>query len=206
MFGRFAAFSGETIRANSVRNPVRLLLVGVQRVAGVSKPWLWGAACAISRIVSMLGKGGMGEVYRADDLTLGQSVALKLLPDELAFDRKRLEYFYSEVRLSRRYNPRTCAACMTSPRRMDDAFCRWNTWTVRRDLYTQAGRRNCVGVKLRRKLSRVGCHRCSFGGLLQTSPENGPKSREVCSCATGQIAGGRCNPTRVSRSRNSHRS
>ena len=35
------------------------------------------------RIGSMLGKGR--EVYRADDLTLGQSVALKLLPDELAF-------------------------------------------------------------------------------------------------------------------------
>ena len=61
------------------------------------------------RIVSMLGRGGMGEVYRADDLRLGQTVALKFLPPELAKDQKRLEYFHNEVRLARQIaHPNVC--------------------------------------------------------------------------------------------------
>src|SRR5436309_1564982 len=52
------------------------------------------------RIVALLGKGGMGEVYRADDLTLGQSVALKFLPEGLAHDPDRLARFRQEVRIA----------------------------------------------------------------------------------------------------------
>jgi len=53
------------------------------------------------RIVAPLGRGGMGEVYRADDLKLGQTVALKLLPDHLVSDPARLAQFHNEVRLAR---------------------------------------------------------------------------------------------------------
>ena len=61
------------------------------------------------RIVAMLGHGGMGEVYRADDLTLGQPVALKFLPKDLAADPARLERFRKEVRSARQVShPNVC--------------------------------------------------------------------------------------------------
>ncbi len=61
------------------------------------------------RIIALLGRGGMGEVYRADDLTLGQPVALKFLPDEAARDQALLERFKNEVRIARRVShPNVC--------------------------------------------------------------------------------------------------
>ncbi len=61
------------------------------------------------RIAGLLGRGGMGEVYRATDLTLGQAVALKFLPEAMARDEHALARFYNEVRLARQVtHPNVC--------------------------------------------------------------------------------------------------
>ncbi len=61
------------------------------------------------RIVGRLGQGGMGEVYRADDLKLGQQVALKFLTPKVAQDPARLMQLHNEVRMARQVShPNVC--------------------------------------------------------------------------------------------------
>jgi len=103
--GSIAPSAAPSLIANSVQS--RISHVSVVEDDGRFLP---GAVVAGRyRILGMLGKGGMGEVYKATDLALAQSVALKFLHADVAGNQRWLERFHAEVRIARQIShPNVC--------------------------------------------------------------------------------------------------
>jgi serine/threonine protein kinase len=63
-----------------------------------------GSRLGVYQIAAPLGEGGMGQVWRATDTTLGRQVAIKILPDAFAADPKRLARFEREAKTLASFN------------------------------------------------------------------------------------------------------
>jgi serine/threonine protein kinase len=122
-------------------------------------PLTAGARLGPYDIVSLIGAGGMGEVYRARDTRLARDVALKVLPESFSADADRL----------RRFEQETCAAgALNHP----------NVLVVH-DFGSHGGGPFLVselleGATLREQLSG---HRCRCGRRLTTRSRSPPGSR-----------------------------
>src|SRR5262245_48033416 len=93
-----------------------------------------GTRIAHYEIREPLGSGGMGEVYRARDLTLDRDVALKFLPAHLAADADRLRRFEQEARAASTLNHPAIVAIYELGRAAEQSFISMELvegWTLR---------------------------------------------------------------------------
>lgn len=78
--------------------------VAAPMIVGDDAPTLLGKTISHYQIIAPLGKGGMGEVYRARDIRLDRTVALKILPAEIAADKDRMPRFVREAKAASALN------------------------------------------------------------------------------------------------------
>ena len=150
------------------------------------------------RVIGLLGRGGMGEVYRADDIKLGTPVALKFLPRALADDPVRRERFLAEVRIARQVaHPNVCRVFDIGETALMGAStsCRWSTSTARTSPRCSGASADCPPT--RRSTSRARSARASPPRTIAASCTATSSRPTSCSTAAGACA----SRTSASRSR-----
>jgi serine/threonine protein kinase len=116
--------------------PAPLLVAVLRFVAEFMTP-ASGTRLGLYEIVSALGVGGMGEVYRAHDMRLERDVAIKILPEIFAADPERLARFEREAKVLASLNhPNIAAIHVERPREEDDG--------VRRGRFVGSDSRNVL--------------------------------------------------------------
>ena len=91
-----------------------------------------GSRIAHYDVTSLLGEGGMGQVYQATDTKLGRQVALKILPEAFATDPDRLARFQREARFSPASTILALRLSTASRNRTIPVRWCWNWWKAQR--------------------------------------------------------------------------
>src|SRR5215510_10253586 len=93
---RFSGFTSTDLRCSMIPCTIMALTIGSQ--------------LGSHKITALLGRGGMGEVYRARDLKLKREVAIKILPEEFSRDADRVNRFQREAEVLASLNHPNIAA------------------------------------------------------------------------------------------------